>query len=58
MDVSRAMVATAGRLFYVCCRADGAPPQGRCDYFVWASNREVRGSQGSKLKGGGAAKRR
>ena len=50
--------ATAGRLFYVCCRADGPPPHGRCDYFVWASNREVRGSQISKTKSGGAAKQR
>jgi hypothetical protein len=32
-----------GRQFYVCSRADGPPPVGRCDHFEWCRHREVRG---------------
>ncbi|KAK9867360.1 hypothetical protein WJX84_005602 [Apatococcus fuscideae] len=35
--------ANQGRLFYVCNRPDGKPPQGRCDHFEWSGKREVRG---------------
>lgn len=37
------MCCCAGRLFYVCRRADGKPPQGRCDHFEWVGNRTTRG---------------
>jgi hypothetical protein len=30
----------ADRLFFVCARADGLPPEGRCDFFVWDDKRE------------------
>ncbi|DBB00825.1 hypothetical protein WJX77_012431 [Trebouxia sp. C0004] len=32
-----------GRLFYVCRRPDGKPPQGRCDHFEWVGSRTTRG---------------
>lgn len=35
-----------GRQFYVCARADGPPPVGRCDYFEWAGGeKKVKGSK-------------
>lgn len=37
------MCCSAGRLFYVCRRPDGKPPQGRCDHFEWVGNRTTRG---------------
>ena len=37
------MRSWTGRLFYVCNRPDGKPPQGRCDHFEWSGKREVRG---------------
>lgn len=38
--------ANFGRQFYVCARADGPPPVGRCDYFEWAGGeRKVKGSR-------------
>lgn len=41
-----------GRQFYVCARPDGPPPIGRCDFFMWANQREYRGQEGKK---GGAS---
>jgi hypothetical protein len=45
-----------GRQFYVCARPDGPPPVGRCDFFLWASQRVVKGSsqavEGSRGEGG------
>ena len=32
------------RQFFVCARADGPPPHGKCDFFQWAARRTVRGS--------------
>ena len=43
-----------GRVFFVCRRAAGNPPGGRCDYFAWAGNREVRGAKTGSQKSGGA----
>ena len=40
----------ADRLFYVCARADGLPPEGRCNYFVWADSREPRAECGAVAK--------
>jgi len=37
-------LAFAGRQFFVCARADGPPPHGKCDFFQWAARRTVRGS--------------
>lgn len=36
-----------GRLFYVCARADGPPPNGRCEHFEWAYERTVRAKKGA-----------
>eukprot|EP00879_Flechtneria_rotunda_P023622 GHRR01024993.1.p1 GENE.GHRR01024993.1~~GHRR01024993.1.p1 ORF type:complete len:629 (+),score=275.46 GHRR01024993.1:393-2279(+) len=33
-----------GRQFYVCARADGLPPVGRCDFFQWANDRKIKGT--------------
>ncbi|KAK9901314.1 hypothetical protein WJX75_005948 [Coccomyxa subellipsoidea] len=40
--------ANQGRVFYVCRRAAGNPPVGRCDHFAWAGNREMRGTGAQK----------
>ena len=37
-----------GRLFYVCARDDGAPPEGRCDFFQWVK-------VGQRIMKGGAS---
>lgn len=38
--------ANFGRQFYVCARADGPPPVGRCDYFEWAGGeKKLKGSK-------------
>ncbi|KAK9827629.1 hypothetical protein WJX81_000675 [Elliptochloris bilobata] len=42
--------ANKDRLFYVCNRADGLPPEGRCDFFVWADSRTPRSEQGAATK--------
>ena len=44
----------AGRVFYVCRRAAGNPPEGRCDYFLWAGSREIRGAKSESAKSAGA----
>lgn len=31
-----------GRLFFVCNRADGPPPIGRCGFFKWRTDRKLR----------------
>eukprot|EP00878_Enallax_costatus_P014948 GHUV01015650.1.p1 GENE.GHUV01015650.1~~GHUV01015650.1.p1 ORF type:complete len:446 (+),score=188.63 GHUV01015650.1:1279-2616(+) len=38
--------ANFGRQFYVCARADGPPPVGRCDHFEWAGGeKKLKGSK-------------
>ena len=44
-----------GRQFYVCARPDGPPPVGRCDFFLWASQRAVKGSNQPLGGSGGKA---
>lgn len=39
-----------GRQFYVCNRPDGPPPVGRCDFFMWANNRTVKGQTTGQVK--------
>lgn len=33
-----------GRLFFVCNRADGPPPVGRCGFFKWYTDRKMQSS--------------
>lgn len=35
----------AGRVFFVCRRAAGNLPEGRCDFFQWEGERQIRGSK-------------
>ncbi len=44
-----------GRLFYVCGRAEGPPPEGRCDFYKWAQPRKGDGWGGGGGGGGAAA---
>jgi exonuclease III len=47
---------TKGKQFWVCARADGPPGVGRCDYFVWAANWDMKTGtvkQGAPPGGGG-----
>ncbi|BDA45375.1 probable DNA-(apurinic or apyrimidinic site) lyase 2 [Coccomyxa sp. Obi] len=37
-----------GRVFYVCRRAAGNPPVGRCDHFAWAADRQMRRANSQK----------
>lgn len=34
-----------GRVFFVCRRAAGNLPEGRCDFFQWEGDRQLRGSR-------------
>ncbi len=36
----------AGRVFFVCRRAAGNLPEGRCDFFQWEGDRQIRGTKG------------
>ena len=42
---SLSLTAGAGRVFFVCRRAAGNLPEGRCDFFQWEGDRQVRGSR-------------
>ena len=55
--MSKQSCAHAGRVFYVCRRAAGKPPEGRCDFFMWSGNREVRGSKSGAQRAGMTLKR-
>ena len=39
------VAAGAGRVFFVCRRAAGNLPEGRCDFFQWEGDRQVRGGR-------------
>ena len=43
--VSISITAGAGRVFFVCRRAAGNLPEGRCDFFQWEGDRQLRGSR-------------
>jgi hypothetical protein len=45
-----------GRQFYVCVRADGPPPVGRCDHFQWATSaHRFKGEAAAAAAGTGGA---
>ena len=42
---SHRVVVHAGRVFFVCNRNAGKLPEGRCDFFQWEGDRQMRGGK-------------